>query len=245
MAAESFVKSNINESENPLLKTHFTHIRLNIFPDGGVARLRLYGQPAINLKGLKKGSVLDLAAAHNGARAIAWSDAHYGHPKNLLHPGRGINMADGWETSRRKDRPSILKQGADGHIIFPGYEWAVINLAGVGEVQQIEVDTCHFKGNFPEAICIDGLRLMVDVDSGLTTRDYEDRFKADVNSFAWKPILPRTKLAAHKIHHFSVKDYVSENGLVDYVRVTIFPDGGVSRIRLKGTLLASYYPADA
>lgn len=78
----------------------FTHIRLNIFPDGGVARLRVYGEVQIQLKNSEQ--TLDLLALENGGRVIAFSDAHYGHPRNLINPGRGVNMGDGWETKRRR-----------------------------------------------------------------------------------------------------------------------------------------------
>lgn len=95
----------------------YTHLRLNIYPDGGIARLRTYGvlsAPPIerllryNIEGASE-TLVDLVAIENGGVCVSLSDAHYGHPRNLIKRGRGINMGDGWETARRKDRPPILK----------------------------------------------------------------------------------------------------------------------------------------
>ena len=115
----------------------FTHVRLNIFPDGGVARLRIYGEVQIQLK--DSDQILDLLALENGGRVIAYSDAHYGHPRNLINPGRGINMGDGWETKRRRE---------------PGFDWCVLALGQAGKIEKIEIDTAHFKGNFPAQVSI-------------------------------------------------------------------------------------------
>jgi len=104
----------------------YTHVRLNIYPDGGVARLRVYGKPSINW-------------TVNGGRAIACNDEHFGVMGNLLNPGRGVNMGDGWETARRRT---------------PGNDWVIIALGHKGTVNNIEIDTAHFKGNFPDSVNI-------------------------------------------------------------------------------------------
>jgi allantoicase len=90
-------------------KDRFTHIRLNLFPDGGVARLRCFGNPQVDWTAIPASERVDLVALVNGGQCIGFSDAHYGHPKNLISPGRAANMADGWETARRLDRPAVLE----------------------------------------------------------------------------------------------------------------------------------------
>ncbi|OFW66513.1 MAG: allantoicase [Actinobacteria bacterium RBG_16_68_21] len=122
--------------------TPVTHTRLVIHPDGGVARLRLLGDP-VPPDGLLDGTVdVDLAAIHNGARAIDCSDRHYSSPNRMLVPGRAEGMWDGWETKRRRG---------------PGNDWAVIRLAGRGTVDRIELDTAHFKGNAPGSWDVEGI----------------------------------------------------------------------------------------
>src|SRR5262245_41538979 len=102
----------------------WSHVRLNIYPDGGVARLRIYGQVQRDWRKTGKSALIDLAAAENGGRAIACSDQHYGTPLNMLFPGRGVDMGDGWETRRRRE---------------PGNEWAIIVLGHSGLIQRIEI----------------------------------------------------------------------------------------------------------
>jgi allantoicase len=118
--------------------------------------------------------------------------------------------------------------GSDGNIIFPGYEWAVLKLGATGIIQSIEVDTCHFKGNFPESILIEGIYISPESHTHIE-KNIVDFFK---NCEEWVPILSRTKLSAHLQHYFDCK----VESKVNYVRVSIFPDGGVSRIRLNGRL---------
>ena len=96
-----------------------------------MARLRVYGQP---VGSCTSGGLYDLAALENGGRAVAWNDAHYGVPANLLLPGRGINMGDGWETRRRRE---------------PGNDWCLIALGHPGTLERIEVDTAHFESSIP------------------------------------------------------------------------------------------------
>jgi allantoicase len=120
----------------------FTHVRLVIHPDGGVARLRVLGDhvpPAGRLDGATE---VDLAALHNGARAVDCSDHHYSSPNRMLTRGRAKGMWDGWETRRRRG---------------PGHDWAVIRLAGRGSVSRVELDTTYFKGNAPGACDVEGI----------------------------------------------------------------------------------------
>ena len=173
-----------------------THVRLNIFPDGGVARLRVHGEvvPDWRLAGGLLNEV-DLAAAENGGQVLTCSDMFFGPKHNLIMPGRAHNMSDGWETKRRRG---------------PGHDWVIVQLATEGRVRRIEVDTNHFKGNYPDTASIEG------------SSDGE----------TWTEVLPRTKLQAHTRHFFI--DELVDHGPFTHLRVNVFPDGGISRLRVWG-----------
>ncbi|MEO0574100.1 MAG: allantoicase [Pseudomonadota bacterium] len=188
--------------------TPFTHIRLNIFPDGGVARLRLYGDIHPNWATLAKSAPVDLFAIENGGRALACNDEHYGTMRNLNAPGRGVNMGDGWETARRR---------------VPGNDWVVLALGTLGTIERIEVDTAHFKGNYPDRAMFQAARL----DTVADDTDWS------AISASWPELMPEQKLSADAQHLFA--DEVNALGPVTHVRMNIYPDGGVSRVRLFGT----------
>lgn len=135
----------------------WTHLRLNMYPDGGIARLRVYGEAKTSLTHIYE--TLDLVSMQNGGLCEGYSNAHYGHPRNLIRPDTGINMGDGWETARRLDRPAVLQADQSGILMVPGCEWAVFRLGDVGIVSEVEVDTKHFKGNFPDSVKIEGVLL--------------------------------------------------------------------------------------
>jgi allantoicase len=187
----------------------FTHLRFMIYPDGGVARLRVYGEVLPDWTRLKRlGGDIDLAAVENGGLVLACSDMFFGHRHNLIMPGRAVNMSDGWETKRRRG---------------PGHDWVIIRLGAPGQVHRVEVDTSHFKGNFPESCSLEACNAGDSSVESLTDL-----------SVPWNSILPRTKLQAHTRHLF-------EQGLLDsdtasHLRFNIFPDGGVSRLRVYGKL---------
>lgn len=183
----------------------YSHLRLNILPDGGVARLRVYGRPGGAPVAAENGMV-DLGAALNGGYPVAWNDAHFGVASNLLLPGRGVDMGDGWETRRRRE---------------PGFDWCIIALGQPGTIQCIEVDTAHFKGNFP-----DRCSLQAGYAPGLS-----DQALVAQAQF-WPTLLPEVKLQADHIHNFL--DQVAALGTVSHVRLNLHPDGGVSRLRLWG-----------
>ena len=206
------------------LPNRWTHIRLNIFPDGGVARLRIYGHVAIDWSAVSSSSVIDLAAATNGGRAIGCSDSHYGEPRNLIGPGRGINMGDGWETARKAGRPAVLKLGSDGLLQVPGSDWAVLKLGCPGRISKVNIDTLHFKGNYPESCLIEGCSFPDDAEDILQSKTAN-----------WITIVPRTKVTADNHHIFTTEENASQQP-INYVRLTIYPDGGVSRLRCFGTL---------
>lgn len=199
------------DSQNPFpiqYDERVTHLRLKIFPDGGVARLRVYGEVLADWLQLKRaGGYIDLAAAENGALVLSCSDMFFGHRHNLIMPGRAANMSDGWETKRRRG---------------PGHDWAIIKLARPGQIRRIEVDTAHFKGNFPESCSLEACNV-----SAADTNDLTDV------SVPWASVLPRTKLQAHTRHFFDQE--LLDAGVASHLRFNIFPDGGVSRLRVYGT----------
>lgn len=184
----------------------YTHLRLNIYPDGGVARLRVYGIPFRDWAKQNPNEQVDLAAALNGGRALACSDEHFGRMSNILNPGRGVNMGDGWETGRRRT---------------PGNDWVIVALGHAGIVEKIVVDTLHFKGNYPESCNIQAAFVKGGTDSQIATQ-----------SLYWRELLPSQKLQMHNEHTFI--EQIKELGPITHVRLNIFPDGGVSRLRLFG-----------
>jgi allantoicase len=186
----------------------WTHLRVNIYPDGGIARLRVFGIPELATADAK--GEIDLAASLNGGRMLAFSDAHYGDYTRLLAPGRGVNMGDGWETRRRRE---------------PGYDWCIIALGARGTIQKVLVDTAHFKGNFPDTVSIQAADMRAFGD-GLTDALITD-------AMFWEELMPRQKLGPDAEHTF--RDALRDLGPVTHVRVNIHPDGGISRLRLFGT----------
>jgi len=182
-----------------------THLRLKIYPDGGVARLRVYGEVAPDWEALRRReSEIDLAAVENGGTVLEASDMFFGHKHNLIMPGLAQDMSDGWETKRRR--------GA-------GYDWCVVKLGSTGTIKRVEVDTSHFKGNYPESCSIEVCR----TDNN-----------ANFDALDWQELLPNSKLQAHTRHVYV--DEIKNCGIVTHVRFNIFPDGGVSRLRLYGRI---------
>jgi allantoicase len=184
----------------------WTHLKLNIYPDGGVARLRAYGTVYKEWTNTADSEPIDLLAALNGGRALACSDEHYGSMWNLLLPGRGASMADGWETRRRRE---------------PGSDWVILRLGHPGRIQQVEVDTAHFKGNYPHQISINGALLREAQDADLTSQ-----------CLYWPSLLEPQLLQADHVVQFRTQ--LLDVGSVSHVRVNIHPDGGLSRVRLFG-----------
>ena len=183
-----------------------THVRLHIFPDGGVARLRVWGRVAKDWSKVDPEARLDLLAMEHGGRGIIANDEHYGRIENLTAPGRGANMGDGWETRRRRE---------------PGHDWAVLALGAPGRIDEVVVDTAHFKGNYPER-CF----LQAAPEAAGSPEDIASVSKS------WPVLLPEAKLEADKVHVF--KDGLADLGAIRFVRLNIIPDGGVSRLRLIG-----------
>nr|XP_014350413.1 PREDICTED: probable allantoicase isoform X2 [Latimeria chalumnae] len=206
----------------------WTHIRLNVYPDGGIARLKVYGVGQRDWSRVSLNEAVDLAAIINGGVCVGFSDAHFGHPRNILGLGRGKNMGDGWETARHLDRPPILKADEKGVLMVSGCEWAVFRLAHPGVITHIEIDTNHFKGNFPDSCKIDVLALSSQEEKQGKIEKWNDN-----QSLKWKTLLPINKLKAHQRHFFS-SNSIETTEVVTHVRLTIAPDGGISRMRLWG-----------
>jgi allantoicase len=196
---------NVLALESPTARV--THVRLRIFPDGGVARLRVYGlvDPAPRTF-WRQGSV-DLGAVENGGRVVEVSDQFFGPPSNLLLPGRGVNMGDGWETKRRRT---------------PGSDWAVIHLARRGVLDRIELDTHFFKGNAPQAVLIEALD-----QETIGAEEVQARMRAPKG---WTTLVAKHPLVQHRRHQLDPQRPMP----VTHVRVHIFPHGGVNRLRLYG-----------
>ena len=178
-----------------------THVRLSIYPDGGVARLRVHGVVVPDPR-LWPDSRLDLAALEHGGRVVGCSNGFYGAPHQLIAPGLAQVMGDGWETARRRDG---------------GNDWIVVQLAAPGRVRLAELDTTHFKGNAPDAATLRG------VDA--RTADPDD-------PSAWLDLLARTRLQPDTRHRFPLDDVA----VATHVRLDVFPDGGMARLRLHGVV---------
>jgi allantoicase len=190
----------------PSAQIGWTHVRLNIYPDGGVARLRVYGDVVVDWSHMPPTRIIDLADIRHGGLVLGASDMHFGARDNMIMPGRARNMGDGWETRRRRG---------------PGHDWAIVRLGTTGTVRRIEIDTNHFKGNYPDSASIDAcLRPGADL--------------ASLADAAWSELLPQTRLRAHHRHFFAKQ--IRRVGPVSHVRLNIFPDGGVSRLRIHGTV---------
>lgn len=184
----------------------FTHVRLNIFPDGGVARLRVHGD-VVPDPALLTGLTVDLAALANGARVIACSNMFYSAPDNMLAPGLARNQAEGWETARRRD---------------DGNDWATVALAAQGFADIIDIDTTHLLFNAPGAARVLGI----------------DHSGADplppTDDPAWFELLPRTPLQPDTPHRFRLTPAARRP--VTHIRVDIYPDGGIARLHVHGSL---------
>jgi allantoicase len=197
------------DAENPFTvaaRSPATHLRFNIYPDGGVARLRVYGEPLPD-PALQAGVTADLAALQNGGLVVGCSDMFFGHRHNLILPGRSTHMGDGWETKRRRG---------------PGHDWIIVRLAARGMIGRIEVDTDHFKGNAPESCSLDTCDVADLPPEWLSSCDV-----------GWTTLLPRTALQADAQHRFEVSA-----GPATHARLAIYPDGGIARLRLFGTVTA-------
>ncbi len=197
---------NKNHSFKSQNKSVFNYIRLNIFPDGGVARLRLYGKIEIDKK-IFNSKNINLASVLNGASIVGCNNEHFGKAENIIAPGKGKNMGDGWETRRSRGK---------------NFDWLIIKFGKPGLIKKLEIDTHHFKGNYPDTCSIQTASITKNLSNKIIVND----------SKKWKFILNKSKLSAHKKHVF--KKFLIKRSKENYLRINIYPDGGISRIRAFG-----------
>lgn len=179
----------------------YTHVRLNMYPDGGIARFRLFGH-AVPVFPDDRDAILDLAAAQNGGVAVSCSDQHFGTKDNLILPGRGKDMGDGWETKRSRGK---------GHV-----DWAVIRLGAPALIQRLVVDTAYFRGNFPQKVKVDAI-------------EWKGAGEAPAEAEEWQEVVGPSKTGPDEEHEFSSK---IQDRPFTHVKLTMIPDGGVKRIRV-------------
>ncbi|WP_443052658.1 allantoicase [Streptomyces sp. JV176] len=190
------------------VERRFTHLRVNQHPDGGIARLRVYGEVAPDPAWLAALGTFDLLALENGGTAEDASDRFYSPPANTIGPGRSRQMDDGWETRRRRDLDN---------------DWIRYRLAGQGEIRAVEIDTAYLKGNAAgwAALSVRDAGTDTGTDAGTGT-----------DADGWTEVLPRTRLQPDTNHRF----VLAAPALATDVRIDIYPDGGISRLRLFGSL---------
>ena len=203
------LKPNKNHKYKIKNKSVFTHVKLNIFPDGGVARLRVYGQ--IEIKKNNFGNkTINLTSLLNGASIIGCNNEHFGRAENVLAPGKGKNMGDGWETRRSRGK---------------NFDWLIIKLGRTGTINKIEIDTHHFKGNYPDKCSLQAAYIPKKISN----------YSVVKKSTKWKSILNKVKLNANKKHGFNNK--IMKKNKINFIRINIYPDGGISRVRAFGKVV--------
>jgi len=193
----------INKSKNI-----YNYIRLNIYPDGGVARLKLLGDVVVDKINFSKNK-FDLLSVLKGSKIVACSDEHFGKAENLLLPFKSKNMGNGWETKRRR--------GA-------GFDWVIIKLGKPGFIENFDIQTHYFKGNFPSYCSIQYFFSNKNIN-----------INSIVNSSKkWEYLVKHLELKAHS----SIKKQLSKKSKkINYLKLNIYPDGGISRIRSLGKIV--------
>jgi len=203
-------KKKLNPNKNHNFKTNnkftFNYIRLNIFPDGGIARIRLFGKIDMKKLNINK-KMTNLSSVLTGASIIGCNNEHFGRAENVIAPGKGKNMGDGWETRRSRGR---------------NFDWLIIKFGRIGTISKLEIDTHHFKGNYPDSCTIQTAYISKKISNSFIVR----------NSARWKVILNKAKLKANKKHVF--KNIQMNKNKVNFLKINIYPDGGISRIRAFG-----------
>jgi len=185
-------------------ESSWSHVRLNIYPDGGIARLRVYGESDLDANDVDREQWIDLVSSTVGGRALECNNMHFGDMANLLSNRPVANMGDGWETRRRR---------------HPGNDWVILELGRKGQIARVEVDTAFFRGNYPARCSLKGAAPGADAD-------------IVSESPQWAEILPPVALGPDQLHVF--ENQVRDNTGVTHVRLDIYPDGGVGRLRLIG-----------
>ena len=203
------LRPNKNHNFNSKNRSVFNYVRLNIFPDGGVARIRLYGKIDMQKINLKKKNI-NLTSILYGASIVGCNNEHFGKAENVIAPGKGKNMGDGWETRRSRGK---------------NVDWLIIKLGQPALIKKIEIDTHHFKGNYPDTCSVQFANISKNLSSNSIVS----------NSKKWKLILNKSKLSANKKHIF--KKLLNKGKNANFLKINIFPDGGISRIRTFGNFV--------
>ena len=206
---KSKVFPNKNNQFKSTTNSTFKYIKLNIFPDGGIARLRLFGNIKVDSKKISKNKLIELSSILNGASIIATNNEHFGKAENILAPGNSLNMGDGWETRRRRGKGK-----------GKGYDWVIVKFGIPGIVKSIRVGTKHFKGNYPNHCTFQSSYV-----------SNSKRFNMN-QSNKWKYLTKKIKLYPNKIHN--IKKNIIHKEISNYIKLNIYPDGGISRIKIFG-----------
>ena len=206
LVSKKKVKKDNHHIFNVSSKSVFNHIKLNIFPDGGVARLRVYGSISKEIN-KSKNKIINLTSLLNGASIIACNNEHFGKAENILAPGKSKNMGDGWETRRRRSK---------------GHDWLILNSIKGKKINKIEISTHHFKGNFPSHCSLQAAFIP-------NKKSASSIVKSSNN---WRFLLSKVSLYANKTHYF--KNKLMKNNKINYIKINIFPDGGISRFKIFG-----------
>ena len=186
-----------------------THLKVDMYPDGGIARFRAYGFISFDHKLFGQDNI-NVISRRTGARAIYANNEFFGELKNIIKITEAKNMGDGWETRRRRE---------------PGYDWGIIELANPALIDNIMIDTNFFKGNYPDYFSLHAAYIPHTTHSSVVTQ-----------SIFWEEFLPKQKLQMDQKHYFD-KSHLLHSKPITHVRINIFPDGGVSRFRLFGKFI--------
>ncbi|KAI4117125.1 MAG: hypothetical protein LQ345_002573 [Seirophora villosa] len=202
----------VNDEEREI-----THVRLCMFPDGGIARFRLYGVvvpvfPSSSSSSSISSPEMELSAATMGGLVLAASDEGFGSSaSNLLLPGRGVDMGGGWETKRSREK---------GHE-----DWVVVKLGARGKLRRLVVDTAFYRGNFPRAMRVHGIEVSGEEEAPTTAEDGR-----------WQEVVGEKELRPDREHEYEGEALRDVQGVAyTHLKLTIVPDGGVKRFRVFGT----------
>lgn len=186
-----------------------THLKVDIYPDGGIARFKAFGFISFDNQ-LFEADNINVISRRTGARAIYANNEFFGEIKNILKINEAVNMGDGWETRRRRE---------------PGYDWGIIELANPAIIDNMMIDTKFFKGNYPDSFSLHAAYIPNTTHSSVITQ-----------SIFWEELMPQQKLQMDKKHYFD-KSYFLHHKPITHIRINIFPDGGVSRLRMFGRFI--------
>jgi len=186
-----------------------THLKIDIYPDGGIARFKAYGFISFDHKLFTEENI-DVISRRMGARTIYANNEFFGDFKNILKATEAKDMGDGWETRRRRE---------------PGYDWGIIELANPAIINNLMIDTNFFKGNYPDYFSLHAAYISNTTHSSVITQ-----------SIFWEELLPKQKLQMDQKHYFN-NDCFLHNKPITHIRINIYPDGGVSRLQMFGKFI--------